>query len=408
MRDGLRAKGFPAGVAEALAIPASAQLACAPVIAGLSGTVSLVSVPANLLAVPAVAPATISGVAAAAVSPLWPAAAEFLAWLGSWPAWWLVRVAQTAAAVPAGAAPWPGGVGGGLLLAALTALLILGFRRQVVRRLVLVTGLAAMVGAVPVRLLAAGWPPPGWVMVVCDVGQGDALVLNAGGGAVVLVDTGPDPGAVTGCLGDLDVTSIPLVALSHFHLDHIGGLSGVLPYRPAQIVTAPWPEPTAGREAVYAAAARARVPIGEAPPAAVWTVGEVTLRVLSTAPLKGTRSDPNNNSLVLLAQIGGVEVLLLGDAETEQQGLLHAHSPSLAVDVVKVAHHGSAYQETALLEAARPRLAVISVGAGNDYGHPNAALLAWFHRHSIPVRRTDIDGAIAVSADAAGLQVSTS
>ncbi|GIH03121.1 competence protein ComEC [Rhizocola hellebori] len=407
IRDRLRAKGFPAGVAEALAIPASAQLACAPVIAGLSASVSLVSVPANLLAVPAVAPATISGVAAAVISPVWPAAAEFLAWLSGWPAWWLVWVARSAAAVPAGAVPWPGGVGGGLLLAALTALLILGFRSRVVRRLVLVTGLAAMVGAVPVRLLAPGWPPPGWVMVVCDVGQGDAVVLNAGGGAVILVDTGPDPRALTECLADLDITSLPLVLLSHFHLDHIGGLSAALPYHPGQIVTGVWPEPAPGREAVHLAAAQAHIPIAEAPPHAVWTVGQVTLRVLATAPLHGTRSDPNNNSLVLFGQIRDVGIALLGDAETEQQRMLHADNPSLTADVVKVAHHGSAYQEPALLEAMRAKLAVVSVGAGNDYGHPNPALLAWWQRTGTRVMRTDLDGAIAVSAGTAGLQMST-
>jgi competence protein ComEC len=223
---------------------------------------------------------------------------------------------------------------------------------------------------------------------------------------VVLVDTGPEPRSVTACLDDLGVTSIPMVVLSHFHLDHIGGLGGVLPYHPSHIVTTAWPEPPLGREAVRRAAAQARVPVVEAPPLAVWTVGQVTLRVLSTAALRGTRSDPNNNSLVLLGQIRGVGVLLLGDAETEQQRQLHATNPSFSVDVMKVAHHGSAYQEPALLEAVRPRLAVISVGAANGYGHPNPALLAWFHRQGTPVRRRDVDGAIRVSASAAALQVS--
>src|SRR5262249_61814817 len=95
LRDGLRRRGVPAGLAEALAIPAAAEFACAPVVAGLSGTVSLVAIPANLLAEPAVAPATILGVVAALVSVVWAAGAQFLAWLGSWPARWLVAVAHT-------------------------------------------------------------------------------------------------------------------------------------------------------------------------------------------------------------------------------------------------------------------------------------------------------------------------
>jgi competence protein ComEC len=109
---------------------------------------------------------------------------------------------------------------------------------------------------------------------------------------------------------------------------------------------------------------------------------------------------------VLLGQIGGVSILLLGDAEIEQQGLVHAANPGLVADVVKVAHHGSAYQEPALLEAARPRLAVVSVGAGNDYGHPHPALLARLQRDGARVVRTDVAGAIAVSVAAGELRVS--
>lgn len=162
-RDGLRRRGVPAGLAEALAVPAAAQLACAPVVAGISGTVSLVAVPANLLAVPAIAPATVLGVLAAAVSPVWPAGAEFVAWLASWPAWWLVMVARHGARLPAGTLPWPGGVPGALLLTGLTVALLVATRHPVVRRLVAVVVVAVVVGTLPVRLAAPGWPRrAGW------------------------------------------------------------------------------------------------------------------------------------------------------------------------------------------------------------------------------------------------------
>ncbi len=95
-----------------MAIPAAAQVACAPVIAGISGTVSLVAAPANLLAEPAVAPATVLGVVAAVASAVWPAGAAFVAWLGSWPARWLVAVAGAGARVPDGVMAWPAGTGG--------------------------------------------------------------------------------------------------------------------------------------------------------------------------------------------------------------------------------------------------------------------------------------------------------
>ena len=176
-RAALVARGVPGVVAEAVAVPAAAQLACGPVIVALSGQVSLVAVPANLLAAPAVAPATLFGVGAAVVSPLWPDAARFLAWLASWPARWLVTVASTGARVPAGAIPWPAGVAGGLSLAGFTVGLMLLWRWPVLRRLIVVAAVAVAIGALPVRWVASGWPPGGAVIVACDVGQGDALVL---------------------------------------------------------------------------------------------------------------------------------------------------------------------------------------------------------------------------------------
>jgi competence protein ComEC len=403
MRDALRRWRLPGGVAEALAVPAAAQVACAPVIAGLSATVSIVAVPANLLAVPAIAPATFCGVAAAMLSPVWPGAAQFAAWLGSWPCWWLVKVAQIGSAIPGGALPWPGGLGGGLLLALVTIVVLAGVRSRAARRIALLITLATVVGAV--RLVAPGWPPPGWLIAMCDVGQGDAVVLRAGEGSAVVVDTGPTPAPVASCLGDLAVTRVPLLVVTHYHLDHIGGLQAVLDLRPGRLLAPAFHEPPSSHDAVLRSAASAGVPVVEVGGEAVWTVGEVTLRVLPVPPLSGTRSDPNNNSTVLLATTHGVRVLLLGDAETEEQALVRAAYPGLAAEVLKVAHHGSSYQDVSLLDEVRPTIALVSVGAGNDYGHPNVSLLDHLRRNGSRVLRTDLDGAIAVALDQGHLVV---
>ncbi|HZM75114.1 MAG TPA: ComEC/Rec2 family competence protein [Candidatus Limnocylindrales bacterium] len=398
MRDGLRRRGVPGGVAEALAVPAAAQLACAPVVAGLSGSISLVAVPANLLAVPAIAPATLTGVVAAALSPLWPGGAQFVAWVGGWPAWWLVKVAEVGASVPAGSIAWPAGVGGALLLTALVIVLLASVRFPAVRLIIATVAVAAVVTAVPARLLMPGWPPPGWLVVACDVGQGDAIVLRAGHASAVVVDAGPLPGGVDRCLDDLDVEEIPLAFLSHFHLDHIGGIAGLLEHRPGTLILPSFPEPVSGRDAVLRAASLAAVPVIEAGPAGAWQVGDVDLRVLPTTRLGGTRSDANNNSLILSATTGGVSVLLLGDAETEQQALVRVPP----VQVLKVAHHGSSYQDSDLLDALRPRVALVSVGAGNDYGHPSESVLARLRANGARVCRTDLDGDIAVARAPAG------
>ncbi|MDQ1654923.1 MAG: competence protein ComEC, partial [Cryptosporangiaceae bacterium] len=271
-RDALRRRHVPAGLAEALAVPAAAQVACAPVIAAMTGTISLSAIPANLLAVPAVAPATILGVLAAVVSPVLPWLAAALAWLASWPARWLVLVAGQGSALPGSAVPWLGGSAGGLALAGiLLALVVFGSRRPVRRVLVAVAAAVSLV-MLPVRVLAPGWPPTGWIVAGCDVGQGDALVLNAGPGSAVVVDTGPDPQLVDQCLRRLGVTAIPLLVLTHPHQDHIGGVPGVLRGRTVAAI-ALGPAGSTGH-------LTRRVPVVH--PAVGWTyaIGSVHLRVL--------------------------------------------------------------------------------------------------------------------------------
>ncbi|MFI7427573.1 ComEC/Rec2 family competence protein [Micromonospora sp. NPDC049836] len=408
-RDALRRRGVPPGVAEALAVPAAAQLACGPVIAGLSGTVSLVAVPANLLAVPAVAPATVLGVLAAVVSPVWPAGAEFAAWLASWPARWLLLIAEQGARLPAGTLPWPGGAAGALLLAGLTVALLIASRRPLLRRLVAVGTVAVVLGALPVRLLAPGWPPPGWVVVACAVGQGDAIVLPVTPGRAVVVDAGPDPSGVDGCLRRLGVREVPLLVVSHFHADHVGGVAGVFRgRRVGEVVTPEWAEPPYGVAQVRAAARAGAAGLRAVPVGWSWRVSGVELTALGPPyPLRGSRSDPNNNSLVLVATVSGVRILLAGDAETEEQRALLERGPPEAVraDVLKVAHHGSAYQDPEFLAAVRPAVALVSVGVGNDYGHPNAGLLDRLRRDGARVLRTDTGGDVAAIRHGSGLAV---
>jgi competence protein ComEC len=405
----LRRHRVPAGVAEALAVPAAAHVACAPVIAALSGTVSMTTVPANLLAGPVVAPATVLGVVAAVVSPVWSDGAAFLAWLASWPARWLVAVARHGARVPDGVLPWPDGAVGGLLLAVLTVAVLVAARRPIVRRVALVVALAAVLGAVPVRIVAGGWPPTGWIVVACDVGQGDSLVLAAGPGSAVVVDAGPDPESVDGCLERLGVSTIGILVLSHFHVDHVGGLDGVLRGRSVgRALVSPSREPGASRAAALGALAAKRAPVEPVAGDTSYTLRGVNLQVLGPVEeLSGTRSDPNNNSLVVRVTVAGHVVLLTGDAEDEEQReLLAALGPAaLRAEVLKVPHHGSAYQDPDFLSAVGARVGLVSVGAGNDYGHPSAALLARLGRDGQRVLRTDQEGDVAVVADGPALSV---
>ena len=399
-RDGLRRRRVPPGVSEALAVPAAAQIAVAPVLAGLSGSISVVAVAANLLATPAVAPATVLGVAAAAVSPLWPTGAAFLAWLGSWPAWWLVLVAEHGARLPGAVVPWPAGVGGALLLAGLTLAGLGLARHRRLRVLAAVVVGAAALGVVPVRVLAVDWPPAGAVVVACAVGQGDLMVVPVAAGSGVVIDAGPDPVAADRCLRDLGIRTVPLLVITHLHADHVAGVDGVLRgRRVGAVLISPWPEPADSYAPLRTVVANGQPPLWPAQAGATYHVAdEVTLTVLGPlAPLTGTRSDPNNNSVVLLATVRGVRVLLTGDAEEElQRTLLATHGPALRAEVLKVPHHGSAYQDHQFLAAVDPLISLIPVGQDNGYGHPDPALLAHLAAEGRRVWRTDLDGDVAV------------
>jgi len=394
----MRSRGVPPGVAEAVAVPVAATLATAPVVAALSGQVSLVAVPANLLAAPAVAPATVLGVLAAVASPVSAGLAEWLVRLGGLPVGWLAEVGKRAARVPGASLSWPGGMTGGLLL--VTAILagVALARRTALRRVVLAAAVGGVVVAVPVRVVAPGWPPPGWLFVACAVGQGDALVVRADAGAAVVVDAGPEPVVVDGCLRRLGVRAVPLLVLSHLHADHVGGLAGVTRGRVvAEIDVGPSREPPGGWREVQRIAGGVGVPVRTA------TVGErrelrgVSVDVLGPArDFRGTRSDPNNSSLVLRIRTGGRSLLLTGDVETEAQEAMIRSGVDVRADVLKVPHHGSAYQHPEFLRAVGASVAVVSVGAGNDYGHPSPLLLTELARLGPRTLRTDQDGDVAV------------
>ncbi len=218
---------LPRWVAEAVSVPAAAQLACTPVVAALSGQVSLVAVAANLLAAPAVGPATVLGLAGGLAGLVWPLLGGIAGSAAGWCVAWIVAVARRGAALPVPAFEWGTGPLALGLLSFGCLLLVLVAPAVLHRRAVSLVGCTVLALVTLVRPPSPGWPPEGWLLAVCDVGQGDALALRAGPGSAVVVDAGPDPALVDGCLRRLDVDQVPLVVLTHFHADHVDGLAGV-------------------------------------------------------------------------------------------------------------------------------------------------------------------------------------
>ncbi|KRF25373.1 ComEC/Rec2 family competence protein [Phycicoccus sp. Soil803] len=392
----------------AIAIPVAAQAMCAPVVVLLQGSVSVVGVLANLLAAPLVAPATIAGVAAAAMAPLWPFGARLLCWVGALPTLGIAKVARTCATIPGGTLPWPDGAAGALLLTGVTLLLLLSGRWWAHRARghpVLAAGVIVLVLAGAAPTSAVTWPPEGWRFVACDVGQGDALVLATTPGHAVLVDAGPDPTTVNACLRRLHVRVLDSVVLSHFHADHVDGLPGALAGREVrEILATPVREPAYQWSQVQALARSRGIPIRDVVAGDHLSWAGVTGDAWWPARRIAAGSVPNNASVVLAVHSGPVDLLLLGDVEREAAHALLLQlrrDPAMTAeaagfDVVKVAHHGSGNLDEGLMAEVRAPLAVVSVGKDNDYGHPSPKALEVLRRNGYAVLRTDQRGDVAV------------
>ncbi|MBR7744331.1 ComEC/Rec2 family competence protein [Phycicoccus sp. BSK3Z-2] len=416
---GARLPGRAGALGPAVAVPVAAQAMTAPVVVLLQGSVSLVGVVANLLAAPLVPVATVAGVTASLVSLVWGRGAELVAWVGVLPTWLIARVARVFAQVPGGTLPWPDGPPGAVLLALLLVVVLLTGRAVVAAvraRPVVSYGVVALVGAALLPTTPATWPDTAWRVVACDVEQGDAVVLRSGESSAVLVDTGPDPALVDGCLDRLGVDVLDAVVLTHFHADHVDGLTGAMRGREVrQVLVSPVREPPSGATAVDRVAASAQVPVVPVRAGDRLRVGDLDAQVWGPWRRIGSGSVANNASVVLAARSGTVDVLLLGDVEREAARdllLRLRREPSMAataagLEVLKTPHHGSANLDEDLMAAVRAPVALVSVGAGNDYGHPAPAHLALLRALGSAVYRTDERGDVAVVEAGDGVRVVT-
>jgi len=397
LRAAFAERGVRVPAAEAAAVTLAATVGTAPLLSLYFGQVSLVSLPANLLAAPAVAPVMWLGTIAGGLGQVAPALAEPVSALAALPLGYLTWLADAAAALPFAevAVPSPGPLGV-LALYAAAGLAALAWRR-VPRRGRRVASAALAVGAVgAVTALAAGQghggPPSDLTISFLDVGQGDATLIQHGA-AAVLVDTGPPGGPLLARLREAGVRSLDVLVVTHDATDHDGEAGGVLGAMPVELVL-DGEEQTASDDVRRLAAAHRVRRIGS-DAGQVIRAGPLELRVLwpRREPAAPADAEPNDRATVLHVRDGDFDLLLTADAESDVLAGLSLP----VVEALKVGHHGSEDPGLpGILRRARPQVAVIEVGAHNTYGHPAPSTLAALGAAVPVVRRTDRDGTVRI------------
>lgn len=400
----LGAGPWRAALADGLATTIAATVATAPLIAFHFGTFSTTTLAANVLALPAVAPVMWLGMCSAGLAQLPGVPLEplnglnalllaYVAQVADWcaaPSWAELQVhlggaGLVVAYLALGVGVLLVRVGPAAVLAPLAALLVLG---------------VAILLPLPGRGGAGAAPTHGLEVSVLDVGQGDAILFEPAGAPAVLIDGGPPGGGLPRLLEEAGVSRLGAAVVTHDQSDHAGGVEELLGSFPIErLVFA-----RLGRDLLARAAAAGADPERVAAGRELRS-GGLRLQVLwppaelLTGPAPG--QDPNQLALVIEARWRGFSMLLTADAEAEAVPL----DPG-PIDVLKVAHHGSDDAGLgSLLDATRPRLAVISVGTDNPYGHPTAATLATLMQHGVPTLRTDEEGTVEILVEGRSITV---
>jgi len=413
VREALEAHGWPPWLAVPIAVSLTAQCAVTPIMAAHFNQLSLVGVVANLVVVPLAGAATTLGLLATLGWGL----SEVLGGLlfeALWALLLLLRLAVWAAAsVPAAMVhvPAPGWAAVVTWYGALLLLPHAGARPWARRAAVSLLVAAAALSAWP-------WLRPGdgrLRVVFLDVGQGDAIVIQLPEGPRMLVDGGTggagrfDAGerVVAPFLWNLPARRLDVVAATHSDADHAGGLAAIMRgFHVGEVwENGRWGP---GSEETVRAVERSRAPrrvltAGQR----IW-IGSALITVLNPAAGPpgevisgaGPSGSDNDHSLVLRLDWRGVSLLLTGDLSLDGEATLLERGPPLRSLVLKVAHHGSRFGTgRPFLEAARPSVAVVSVGARNPFRHPTGETLGRLAAARARLYRTDRDGAVILETD---------
>lgn len=412
---------MPKWLAISLSVAVAAQIFCLPILLQLQSGLSTYSLPANLLAEPLVAPITVLGILALITAIPLPAISGALSFLASLGAELIVRIASWLSSLPNELIAWPVGVAGAVAALCVIAAFLLWLKARSERFrnfgiLALAIILAISVGSISfLQVRSAAWPLNDWQVVACDVDQGDAMVIRSNG-LITVIDVGREDKPIDECLSRLGVVKIDLLVLTHFDMDHVGGIRGALEGRSVRrVMLSPFKDErwgatgtnlylqTTGAQTVYAETGMSG------------TFGSLSWRVLSPNRLAQEAEDSNDASVVMLWSAPEYNLLTMADIGEKGQMRMVSQSSWWKMPlihevplVLKVAHHGSGDQYYELLEALKPDLSLISVGKKNSYGHPTARVIGQLQKSGSAMVRTDELGSIALSVGDSGIIISNS
>lgn len=398
---------LPRFIAESLAIPIAATMLCTPVIAALSGQISLTSIPVNAIVAPAIAPLTVIGFSAALLILVLPRVSTLLLNLGEPIAYFITWVANIGGGAPvlkiaSGFHGW--GISVALLAGAIY--LFIKFRRY--------WKFVLLISLIPFLYLQTPWysggfPGKNWRVLQCDVGQGDAMLIRTAPHNAIVIDVGPEANAIDTCLRSAGITQIDLLILSHFHADHVAGLAGAL--RNRKLISV-WVNQSQSPIFEYRQSIALligyeikKVKLGDRIEFST-NYGKFSATVLwpknsnsgeNSEKLAEEGSAINNGSIAISFDLAGVSIFTAGDLEPAPQSELLQSGALSHVAVLKMFHHGSKFQDFAAIKRLSPSVALISVGSGNPYGHPSRETIVNLEQIGTKTLRTDLAGAISLA-----------
>lgn len=407
---------FPRWLAIALSVSIAAQIFCLPILLQLQQGLATYSLPANLLAAPLVAPITVLGILGTGFAWLLPPVTWLCTYLASLAGWLIIEIVEVFANSDNVTLSWPVGIPGGLIATCIVVGFLLWLRAEPTKLRNLGISSLALIAAVSAGFISfnlvtrSQWPIRDWSVVACDVGQGDSLVVRSAG-KVAVIDVGRESRLVDECLQRLRIQRIDVLVLTHFDMDHIGGLSGAIGGRQiGYALVSPFKDDRWGATGTNKLLSDSGIKTISVEKGMNGALGEFEWQVLWPNRFAAGAEDSNDASIIMLWKGKTFNLLTMADSGEKSQMQIASDASwwsdqiiqSLPL-VLKVSHHGSSDQYGELIEELTPELSLISAGKNNSYGHPTKRTLALLKSTGSAVYRTDELGSLAIASRDGGL-----